>query len=140
MNRELEATGLYAKERKARPLETFCALLWQDRRAFDDIMGHLLHGSATVRVALDPQGCLAEKCYQQIEEINQRLDSRAEALANERREFVRSERKKDKWASPSAAHVGWLCPESPTGICSYEYRGGYSEDTCDHCGFPEERK
>jgi hypothetical protein len=136
---DLFKTGMYAGERKARPLEAFCIGLSQQKRAFEDIKANLLHGPFTVRAELDPQGYLAAKCEEQIVEIDQRLESRAEALAAERRQFVQAERKKDKWASPSAPGEGWLCPDSPTGICTYENDTAI-HDHCDYCGFPEERK
>ncbi len=132
-------TGMYAKERKARPLEAFCTELYQQKQAFENVKANLLHGPFTVRAALDPQGYLAAKCEEQIVEIDQRLESRAEALAAERRQFVQTERKKDRWASPSAPGEGWLCPDSPTGVCTYE-NDTPIHDNCDHCGFPEERK
>jgi hypothetical protein len=36
---------------------------------------------------------------------------------------------------------GWWCPKSPNHICDYEQPDGdYDEDSCRHCGKPEERK
>jgi len=50
--------------------------------------------------------------------------------------------KTDKWASTSAiclvcgTDFGWWCPESPDHICHYSR----SEDECDYCHMPMERK
>lgn len=133
-------TGMYAKERKVRPLEVFCTGLSQQKRAFEIIKANLLNGPSAVRAELDPQGCLAAKCEEQLVEIDQRLESRAEALATERRQFVQAEREKDEWASPSAPGEGWLCPDSPTGVCIHDNDLSTFNDNCDHCGMPEERK
>ena len=130
---------MYAKERRARPLETTVGMLSDDRRAFQTIKDNLLYSSMGVRMELDPEGLLAGKCQEQINVLDQRIESRAGALANERRQFVQTEREKDEWASPSG-DGGWLCPKSPTGVCTYEDPEDHMNDTCDHCGFPEERK
>lgn len=50
--------------------------------------------------------------------------------------------KKDMWASTGALcavcgkSFGWWCPKSPDHICHYSK----SEDDCDYCHMPSERK
>lgn len=136
---EYDETGMYADERKARPLEVVFKYQTRDRDAFSLIKRLLLHTSLTVRGELDPQGYLVGRCRDRIEVIDQSLASKAEELAEERRKFVQAARDADEWASPHATGGGWLCPESPTGVCTYDNPEA-QDDFCDHCEFPEERK
>jgi len=58
-------------------------------------------------------------------------------LTMERREYVKTVRGKDQLASPSCPD-GWLCPESPAGIC--EYSDSDNGEYCHYCDYPSERK
>jgi len=55
---------------------------------------------------------------------------------------IEKELKTDKWASTGALcaicgqHFGWWCPKSPDHLCHYSK----SEDDCDYCHMPMERK
>lgn len=91
------------------------------------------------RHVLDPDGTVWAKCDKLQAEAESGIAGIKEDLAKERKEVVAAERSKDKWASPSCLD-GWLCPESPIGICVYEGRNNIDPDDCDYCGFPEERK
>jgi hypothetical protein len=125
---------MYAKERKERPFETRHIHLERARCAYAEIISALINEA--VSDDLDPEGLLVEKASQRMSDLECRIESIAGVLATERRDFCQAERRKDKWASPSCGD-GWLCPDSPTGVCTYE-NGHY--DDCDHCGFPDERK
>ncbi len=92
-------------------------------------------GLVGTRHILDPLGMVASRCDNLISEAEKGLSNIVDKLAKERKDIVVAERKKDEWASPSCAE-GWLCPDSPTGVCQYQK----DWDSCDHCGFPEERK
>jgi hypothetical protein len=134
MGEEFDQTGMYAKERKARPLEVAVRLIASERESYVQLRQGLM--DATVSRNLDPDSTLAVKVERKIAECEQRIESRAEALGTERRQFCKAERESDRWESPSCPE-GWLCPESPTGVCEYE-KGDW--DCCDFCGDPGERK
>ncbi len=134
----LSETGMYAKERKARPFEVRNIKLHAEKRAYTNILYAL--DIETVANDLDPDGSVVKKVEARIEGIRLRLESIADVLASERRNLCKDERKKDKWASPSAPGEGWLCPDSPTGICIHDNDPSTMCDHCDYCGLPEERK
>lgn len=92
-----------------------------------------------IRHVIDPDGSVEARCDNLIAEAEKGMEDFADRLAKERKEYVTAERAKDEWASPSC-HEGWLCPDSPTGVCIYEKTNPYDPDCCDHCGFPDERK
>lgn len=141
MGEEFDRTGMYAKERKARPLEAYRMGQLDNIRDFK-LLRDSLHNALVVALleTEDAGHALEHRVHAKIAELEQRIESRAGALANERRQFVLAEREKDCWASPSAHGEGWLCIFSPTGVCTYEDPEDTMNDNCDHCGFPEERK
>jgi hypothetical protein len=98
---------------------------------------HVLFGLKTVGDVVDPAGLCALKTEQFIEDAHEAIEELTPALGKERRDFVRAERVKDEWASPSCVD-GWMCPDSPNGACDYEEGG--DPDSCDYCGHPGERK
>ena len=97
---------------------------------------HILFGLKTLGDVLDPEGKFATKVQKFLDEATSGIEMLTPELGRQRREHVQAERKRDEWASPFCID-GWMCPKSPTGAC--EYKNG-DFDTCDHCGFPEERK
>jgi hypothetical protein len=97
---------------------------------------HILFGLKTIGDVIDPEGKFAAKVKAFLDEANTGITLLTPELGKQRREHVQTERKRDKWASPSCLD-GWMCPKSPTGACEY---GNGDPDDCDHCGFPEERK
>ncbi len=137
MGEEFDQTGMYAKERKARPLEVAVRLIASELDSYIKLRHGLMDDSVSRN--LDPDSTLAVKVERKIAECEQRIESRAEALGTERRQFAEAERESDRWASPSCPE-GWLCHLSPTGVCSYNDPEDFMNDTCDFCGDPEERK
>ncbi len=97
---------------------------------------HVLFGLKTIGEIVDPTGQCTLKTEQYLEDAHEAIEELTPKLGEERRKFVQAEREKDTWASPSCVD-GWMCPGSPTGACEYE---NGDMDSCDHCGFPEERK
>ncbi len=134
MSEDFDITGMYKKERERRPLEAAVRKFAHELRAYMDMRNALMDD--TVSRNLDPESTLAVRVERKIAELEQKIDSRAEALATERREYAAEMRKIDRWDSPSSPE-GWLCHLSPTGVCKYE-NGDW--DCCDYCGDPEERK
>jgi len=59
-----------------------------------------------------------------------------------RNENIEEELKKDEWACTGAyciicrESLGWWCPKSPDHLCHYSK----SDDDCDYCHMPAERK
>ncbi len=137
MGEEFDQTGMYAKERRARPLECAVRMLLTERQSYVTMRHALMDDTVTRN--LDPEGTLAIRVERAIDGLETRVESRAEALATERREFCKAERERDRWESPSCPE-GWLCPDSPTGVCSYNDPEDTMNDICDFCGDPEERK
>ena len=97
---------------------------------------HILFGLKTIGDVVDSKGEFTARIQKFLDEANNGITLLTPELGKQRREHVQSERKKDKWASPSCLD-GWMCPGSPSGACEYE---NGDPDDCDHCGFPEERK
>ena len=108
--------------------------LRQYRKGLKDVRSGL--SQEVVALSLDPDGELMNRCEELISNVTRAIEDMGEDLAHERLTLIIAERKKDKWASPSC-YDGWLCPDSPSGVCSYE---DDIEDDCQHCGFPSERK
>ena len=88
---------------------------------------------------LDPDGKVWARCDKLQAEAESGISSIRNDLAKERKEIVAAERKKNQWASPSCME-GWLCTNSPTGVCVYEDPDEINRDYCDYCGFPKERQ
>ena len=117
-----------AKRPNEKIFRDMCNIIRQCNKVKDGLVG--------TRHILDPLGMVHSRCDGLIAEAEKGLSNIVDKLAEERKELVTAERKKDEWASPSCAD-GWLCPDSPTGVCSYE---NGDMDACDHCVFPDERK
>lgn len=90
-----------------------------------------------------------EKLQQQIRSLSAELGktaSRCEKVGGHvivpRDLEIDEKLKTDKWASTSASCLicgldfGWWCPKSPDHICHYSK----TDDSCDYCGMPNERK
>ncbi len=144
MGEAFDLTGLYAKERAARPIETHNTLLKKEIKAYKDVLfafGYTAFNTtqsttqiiASVGQYLDPDGSIQRKAEEQIANLSSQVDEYG--IAAERKAFCKAEREKDEWASPSSPN-GWLCVDSPNGLCSYEKS---NHDDCDYCGFPDER-
>jgi len=91
------------------------------------------------------QKCLIEKYQQQIRHLSEelgRIVSRCKHVIVPRDLEIDEKLKMDMWASTGAyclicgLHFGWWCPKSPDHTCHYSK----TEDSCDYCGMPRERK
>jgi len=108
----------------------------RDMMAKSEWARQILFGLKNLGAVVDPEGECATKAQKIRDQAKSAIEAFTPSLGKERRDFVKAERVKDTWASPSCFD-GWMCPDSPTGACAYD---NGDDDCCDHCGFPSERK
>lgn len=92
--------------------------------------------------AVDPKGTCEAKTTKFRDQAMADIKNLLPQLTLERREYVKTARAKDQLVSPSCPD-GWLCSDSPAGICEYTLPEDLllaDEDYCRYCGYLGERK